>query len=158
MNSKFYVIMAMVIFMEKEVTPIGPLLILPQASGITYSLINMIEGITQRRIIIENEYEKVWIRCKNNETDYGWKMVDKGQVYTFEFKSSILDDSFFWGNIKTVDGRKKIYFPVYNNGAPRNSINTFKIKYGGIYLKKGYRFTKFKIWRYQISNSNPYSL
>ena len=147
--------MALVIFMEKEVAKIGPLLILPQASGLTYSLINMIDGITQRRIIIENEYEKVLIRCKSNETDYGWKMVDKGQVYTFDFKSDLLDDSFFWGNIKTVDGRKKIYFPVYNNGAPRNSINTFKIKYDGIYLKKGFRFAKFKIWRYQLINAKP---
>ena len=152
MNSKFFVIMAIVVLMEKEVTPIGPLLILPQASGLTYSLINMIEGITQRRIIIENEYEKVWIRCKSNETDYGWKMVDKGQVYTFDFKADLMDDTFFWGNIKTVDGRKKIYFPVYNNGAPRNSINIFKIKNGGIYLKKGFRFCKFKIWRYQLIN------
>ena len=67
LNSKLYVIMAIFICVKKEVTPIGPLLILPQAHGLTYSLIKMIDGITQRRIIIENDYEKVWIRCKSNE-------------------------------------------------------------------------------------------
>ena len=159
MNFKFYMYVAVLILVEQEVKSIGPLLIIPPASGLTYGLVNMIDGITQRKVIIENDYDKIWIRCKNNETYYGWKAVDKGQLYTFEFKSNLLDDSYFWGNIKTLDGRKKIFFPVYNNGAPRNNINSYKVKYDGLYLKKGFRFVKFKLWKYQlVGQKSPYAL
>lgn len=85
-----------------------------------------------RAVAVKNHLGySIQLRCQSGDDDLGWKTLQDGEAFMFQFGAHIFGRSHFWC---TASGNQVwAAFPVYNEGAPTWQKNVYNLLPSGIY-------------------------